>query len=90
MKITGIILIIAGVAALLYGGFTYTTQKKAVDLGPLQVEKTEHHSVPLPRSSESSPSSVAEPFSTSAPKKAGRIRGSPKSYSSRYITNAST
>ena len=48
MKITGIILIIAGVDALLYGGFTYTTQKKAVDLGPLQVEKTEHHSVPLP------------------------------------------
>jgi hypothetical protein len=48
MKFTGIILIIAGVAALLYGGFTYTTQKKAVDLGPLQVEKTEHHSVPLP------------------------------------------
>ena len=48
MKITGIILIIVGVAALLYGGFTYTTHKKAVDLGPLQVEKTEHHSVPLP------------------------------------------
>ncbi|HZD51294.1 MAG TPA: DUF3185 domain-containing protein [Silvibacterium sp.] len=48
MKITGIILIIAGVAALLYGGFTYTTHKKAVDLGPVQVEKTEHHSVPLP------------------------------------------
>jgi len=48
MKIAGIVLIIAGVAALLYGGFTYTTQKKAVDLGPLQIEKTEHHSVPLP------------------------------------------
>ena len=48
MKILGIVLIIAGVAALLYGGFTYTTQKKAVDIGPLQVEKTEHHSVPLP------------------------------------------
>jgi len=48
MKIAGIVLIIAGVAALLYGGFTYTTQKKAVDIGPLQVEKTEHHSVPLP------------------------------------------
>jgi drug/metabolite transporter (DMT)-like permease len=48
MKIIGIILIIAGVAALLYGGFTYTTHKKAVDLGPVQVEKTEHHSVPLP------------------------------------------
>lgn len=48
MKILGVILIIAGVAALLYGGFTYTTHKKAIDVGPLQVEKTEHHSVPLP------------------------------------------
>ncbi len=48
MKIAGIVLIIAGVAALLYGGFTYATHKKAVDLGPLQIEKTEHHSVPLP------------------------------------------
>lgn len=41
-------MIIAGVAALLYGGFTYTTHKKAVDLGPVQIEKTEHHSIPLP------------------------------------------
>ncbi len=41
-------LIIAGVAALLYGGFSYTTHKKAVDLGPVQIEKTEHHSIPLP------------------------------------------
>lgn len=48
MKIAGIVLIVAGFAALLYGGFTYTTHKKAVDLGPLQIEKTEHHSVPLP------------------------------------------
>jgi len=48
MKIAGIVLIIAGVAALLYGGITWTTQKKAVDLGPVQVNKTEHHSVPLP------------------------------------------
>ncbi len=48
MKIIGIVLIIGGVVALLYGGFTYTTHKKAVDVGPLQIEKTEHHSVPLP------------------------------------------
>jgi drug/metabolite transporter (DMT)-like permease len=48
MKIIGIVLIIAGVAALIYGGFTYTSQKKAVDLGPIQVEKTEHHSIPVP------------------------------------------
>jgi len=48
MKIAGIVLIVAGFAALLYGGFTYTTHKKAVDLGPVRIEKNEHHSVPLP------------------------------------------
>ena len=48
MKIVGILLIIIGVAALIYGGFSYTTTKKAVDVGPLQVNRKEHHSVPLP------------------------------------------
>jgi hypothetical protein len=48
MKIAGIVLILAGIAALIYGGFSFTSQKKAVDLGPLQIEKTEHHSVPVP------------------------------------------
>ena len=48
MKIVGVILVLAGVAALIYGGFTFTTQKKAVDMGPIQINKTEHHSVPLP------------------------------------------
>jgi hypothetical protein len=48
MKIGGIVLIIVGVIALIYGGITYTTHKKAVDLGPVQIDKTEHHSVPLP------------------------------------------
>lgn len=48
MKLAGILLIILGVAALIYGGVSFTTQKKAVDLGPLQVNKTEHHSIPLP------------------------------------------
>jgi hypothetical protein len=48
MKIVGVLLVIAGVAALIYGGFTYTTHKKEVDMGPIQVDKTEHNSVPLP------------------------------------------
>ena len=48
MKLAGILLIILGVAALIYGGVSFTTQKKAVDVGPLQINKTEHHSVPLP------------------------------------------
>ena len=42
------ILIVLGVVALIYGGFTYTTQKKVLDVGPIQATKEEHHSVPLP------------------------------------------
>ena len=48
MKIVGILLIVAGIAGVIYGGFTYTSHKKAVDMGPIQIEKTEHHSVPIP------------------------------------------
>jgi drug/metabolite transporter (DMT)-like permease len=48
MKIAGIILLVVGLVALIYGGFQYTTQKKVVDMGPVQIDKTEHHSVPLP------------------------------------------
>ncbi len=48
MKITGILLIVVGVIALIYGGFTFSTQKKAVDMGPIQIDKTQHHSVPMP------------------------------------------
>jgi uncharacterized membrane protein YidH (DUF202 family) len=48
MKIAGIILIIAGLVALVYGGFSYTTTKKAVDMGPLQISTKQNHTVPLP------------------------------------------
>jgi drug/metabolite transporter (DMT)-like permease len=48
MKILGILLIIAGVVALVYGGFSYSTTKKDVDLGPLQVSHKQNHTVPLP------------------------------------------
>jgi drug/metabolite transporter (DMT)-like permease len=47
MKIAGILLILAGVAALVYGGFSYTSQEKAVDMGPIQISRTEHHSIPV-------------------------------------------
>lgn len=48
MKLSGVILIVAGLAALIYGGIRYTTQKREVDMGPIQVNKTEHHTIPLP------------------------------------------
>jgi drug/metabolite transporter (DMT)-like permease len=48
MKPLGVILIVLGVLALVYQGFTYTTQKKVLDVGPIQATKQERHTVPLP------------------------------------------
>jgi uncharacterized membrane protein YidH (DUF202 family) len=48
LKIVGILLILLGVIALIYGGITYTTHKKVIDMGPIQAEKKETHNIPLP------------------------------------------
>ena len=48
MKLAGIILIVLGVLALAYQGITYTTTKKDVDLGPIQIQHQEDHTVWLP------------------------------------------
>jgi hypothetical protein len=48
MKPLGVILVVLGVLALIYQGFTYTTEKKVLDVGPIQATKQEHHTVPLP------------------------------------------
>jgi len=48
MRIAGILLIIAGVVALIYGGFSYTSHEKAVDMGPVQIYRTEQHRFPVP------------------------------------------
>jgi len=46
--VLGIALVIIGIVALAYQGVTYTTQKKVVDIGPIQATKEEHHTIPLP------------------------------------------
>jgi hypothetical protein len=48
MKILGAFLILAGIAALAYGGFSYTTHKRAVDMGPVQIETSKQHHVFIP------------------------------------------
>jgi uncharacterized membrane protein YidH (DUF202 family) len=48
LRALGIILIVLGVLALAYGGFTYTHEKKVVDLGPIQASRKETNKVPLP------------------------------------------
>ena len=47
MKLIGIVLIIVGVLGLAYGGFTYTTREKVIDLGPLQVSADKQKTVPI-------------------------------------------
>ena len=48
MKLAGIILIVLGVLALVYGGFTFQEKKQDAQLGPVQISHTEDHSVPIP------------------------------------------
>jgi hypothetical protein len=44
----GVALIVIGIIALVYQGFTYTTRKKVLDIGPIQATKEEHRMIPVP------------------------------------------
>ena len=48
MKPLAIVLIILGVLALGYQGFTYVTREKVIDIGPVEVTKDSHKRVFLP------------------------------------------
>ena len=47
-KTIGIILIVLGLVGLAWGGFTYTTREKVVDIGPIHATREKTHNVPLP------------------------------------------
>ena len=47
-KTLGIILIVLGLVGLAWGGFTYTTREKVVDIGPIHATRDETRNVPLP------------------------------------------
>jgi hypothetical protein len=44
----GIILIVLGLVGLAWGGFTYTTRQKVLDVGPIHATRDKTHTVPLP------------------------------------------
>jgi hypothetical protein len=46
-KALGIILVVLGVVGLAWGGFTYTTREKVVDIGPIHATRDKTHNVPL-------------------------------------------
>jgi len=43
-----LVLIVVGILAFVYQGFSFTTRKKVLDVGPIQATREEHHTVPLP------------------------------------------
>src|SRR6202007_777381 len=47
-KTIGIVLLIAGIAMLIWGGFTYTRKEKVVDAGPIQISADRTHTISWP------------------------------------------
>ena len=48
MKMLGIVLIVVGVLALAYQGFTYTTRETVIDIGPIKATAERERTFPLP------------------------------------------
>ena len=46
-KMLGIILIVLGLVGLVWGGFSYTTREKVVDIGPIHATREKTHNIPL-------------------------------------------
>ncbi len=47
MKLLGILLIVGGVLALAFGGFSYTQREKVLDIGPLEATTETRETIPL-------------------------------------------
>ena len=48
MKVMGIVLIAAGILALIYGGFTYKKETHDATIGPIKIGVTEKKQVDVP------------------------------------------
>ena len=47
LSLTGIVLIVLGVAALVYQGITYTSHETVIDIGPLHATADRQKTLPL-------------------------------------------
>jgi hypothetical protein len=48
LAVAGVVLVVLGVLALLYQGFTYTTKETVIDIGPIHATADRQKTVPLP------------------------------------------
>jgi hypothetical protein len=47
MKTLGLVLLVAGILVLVYGGISYNRQRTILDIGSLKATATEEHHIPL-------------------------------------------
>jgi hypothetical protein len=47
MRLLGVILIVAGAAMLIYGGFSFTRNDTVIDAGPIEVSAEKEERVPI-------------------------------------------
>lgn len=47
-RLIGVVLLVVGALALVYGGFSYTKDTTAAKLGPIELKVTEQQSVNVP------------------------------------------
>jgi hypothetical protein len=48
-KLIAILLILGGIAALATPYFTYTEKERVVDVGPIEIDKEETKTIPIPQ-----------------------------------------
>jgi hypothetical protein len=48
MRLAGLVLLVLGVLALVYGGFSYRKEKGDARIGPIEIEVTEKERVNVP------------------------------------------
>ena len=48
LSLAGVVLLVLGLAALAYQGFTYTTRETVIDIGPIQATAERRKTVPVP------------------------------------------
>lgn len=46
--LVGVVLIILGIAALIYQGFSYTKREEVLDIGPIEATKEKTETIPVP------------------------------------------
>ena len=48
MRIFGVVLIVLGLLGMVWGGLTYTTREKVIDLGPIEATREKKQTIPIP------------------------------------------